>query len=1028
MNRTKATFLFIFLFSISGLLQAQVEVNNAAETESSFNPEQLISDVLITGACNTVSNVTSVVSGTPTNQAAKNYGFFKRQAGSSFPFEEGIVLTTGIASRIQAGASAGDLSSSTTGVSDTDLAATLGVAPTQISDAAVIEFDFVPKSNRISFRYLMASQEYQGNFPCNFADSFAFLLRRDGATSYTNIAVLPGTTTPVSVTNVHNAIPNSGGAPGCAAKNETFFAGNDGPETGFEGRTVVLTAEANVTPNITYHIKLVVADFSDRIVDTAVFLEKGSFNLGLDLGDDLTIAGSNSACGDSTLLTANVAAGSYKWFKDGVEIIGATGQSYLANLGNGTYTCEIDDGGCTDSDDIVLEFSEAPTAIPAISDLSNCENTVFDLTARTSEILDGQDPASFEVLFFTDPTYLNQITSPTNFSSPSVNETIYVRKRNISANHCFTEGSFRILSFDNPVGQTATNYESCDDAANGGDTDGFFNDFLLSIKDSEVLGTLDPTQYSVSYHTTLGGAQTNSTTDAIDKNNPYRNITANEQLIYVRVENIANTNCFTASDPASGTFLPFRLIVHPLPVIANNPAQINQCDVDSDLSTNINLTQAEISISTNHSNETFKYYTTQPDAVADSNEITDPVNHTASDGDSIWVRTISNEGCYRISRLDITISFAGDVAYNEEFTTCDDFLDVNGNDTINNDDRDGIANFDISPAIDDIKQLFDPTIRNDLDVLFFETIADRDAVINQIPDPANYRNTNIPATTQQSIYVKIVNKINNDCTGLGEFFIRVLPLPEFSVTSPQIVCLNNPSFIEAEMPDGNYTYEWIRNGTLDSSSSSSTLNITQGGTYEVTAINSTTNCRRTQRIIVNESIIATLSENDVTIVDDSANNSITINNSNNNLGIGDYEFALQDEANTIVRDFQDTQVFENLNGGVYTILVRDKNGCGVVELEVSVLEFPKYFTPNNDGFNDVWAIRGASTTFYPESSVHIFDRYGNPVAELAIDGQGWDGLYNGKLLPSNDYWFNIELTDRNGNKISRKGHFSLLRK
>ena len=98
-------------------------------------------------------------------------------------------------------------------------------------------------------------------------------------------------------------------------------------------------------------------------------------------------------------------------------------------------------------------------------------------------------------------------------------------------------------------------------------------------------------------------------------------------------------------------------------------------------------------------NETFKYYPTQPDAVADTNEITDQINHTASDGDSIWVRTISTEGCYRISKLDITISFASDVNYNEEFTTCDDFLDAEGNNSINNDDRDGIANFDISSAI-----------------------------------------------------------------------------------------------------------------------------------------------------------------------------------------------------------------------------------------------------------------------------------------------------------------------------------------
>ena len=121
-------------------------------------------------------------------------------------------------------------------------------------------------------------------------------------------------------------------------------------------------------------------------------------------------------------------------------------------------------------------------------------------------------------------------------------------------------------------------------------------------------------------------------------------------------------------------------------------------------------------------------------------------------------------------------------------------------------------------------------------------------------------------------------------------------------------------------------------------------------------------------------------------------------------------------------------VFCNCNYTPYHVNYRHKNGCGVAQLEVSVLEFPKYFTPNGDGVNDLWAVKGASTTFYPQSSIHIFDRYGNPITEIAIDGQGWDGLYNGKLLPSNDYWFNIQLTDRNGITINRKGHFSLLRK
>ncbi|CAM1344393.1 T9SS type B sorting domain-containing protein [Tenacibaculum amylolyticum] len=749
--------------------------------------------------------------------------------------------------------------------------------------------------------------------------------------------------------------------------------------------------------------------------------------------------------------TVSGTVSSYEWtFNNGTTTTTISNQPTLTlnNLttnDNGTYTLII---SLTDTCGNITRFEglfnisvfEPATANP-VSDINFCDidgdgiNT-FDLQTDIAPIVLGsQDPSIFEVLFFDNLNdaqnniIANAIASPYTNTIPFINQDIYVRINNRSApNACYDLTQFNLAITGLPVPSQPTNYSVCDDVANGGDTDGFFNNFILATKDSEILGSLSPTQYNVSYHTTLTGAQTDNTTDVIDKNTPYRNTTVNQQTIYVRIENVDNTNCNTVSDPISTTFQPFDLIVNSLPVIANNPAQINQCGTSVGSITTINLTQAQISISDNNANETFQYYPTENDAINDTAVITDPINYVTTNGDSVWVRTITNNGCYRISRLNITVSFAGDVAYNQEFTTCDDFLDADGNNSINNDDTDGIANFDLSSAIDDIKLLFDPSIRNDLDILLFESETDRNAVINQISDPTNYRNTALPASTQQTIFVKIINKINNDCTGLGEFFIRVLPLPEFEVTTPQIVCLNNPSFIEVEMPNGIYNYEWRRNGTLLTTSNSEQLNITQGGTYEVTAINTSTLCKRSKEIIVNESIIASIQDDDVTIVDDSPNNSITINNNANNLGIGDYEFALQNENSTIVRDFQDTPFFENLEGGVYTILVRDKNNCGIAQLEVSVLEFPKFFTPNGDGNNDVWNVKGASTTFYPKSSIHIFDRYGKIITEIAIDGVGWDGLYNGKTLPSSDYWFNIELTDNQGKTINRNGHFSLLRK
>ena len=717
----------------------------------------------------------------------------------------------------------------------------------------------------------------------------------------------------------------------------------------------------------------------------------------------------------------------------------------LTSSNNGTYLLTvklINDCG----DVIVLEGDfNLDVFTPAIAntppDINFCDldgdgfNTFNFQVDVTPIILGTQNLSSFEVQYFTDKidannnNTVNALPVPYTNSTPFVNQTIYARVNNIQApNACYEITEFNLMITEEPSPNQPTDYEACDDITNGGDTDGFFNNYILASKDAEILGTLATTQYKVSYHTTLTGAQTDSFTDSIDKNIPYRNNTINEQTIYVRVENTTNTNCVTISEPSSVHFKPFKLIVNPFPIIANNPAEIIQCDINRDLNTSINLTQAQVSISSNHLNETFKYYRNEADANSDTREIANPINYPTSNGDAVWVRTISSKNCFRVSKLNIGVSFTPNIVYNKEFTACDDFLDIDGNNTINNDDKDGISNFDLSEAVKEIKELFPISVRNNLEVLLFENENDRDIVTNSITNVSIYRNTNIPANTSQKIYVKIINKLNNNCTGLSEFSIRVNPLPDFEITSPQIVCLNIPSFIEAELPNGNYNYEWRKNGNTNIIGTNQQLNITNGGNYEVTAINTITNCSRSKTITINESVIATINQEDITIIDDSENNKILINNNNNNLGVGDYEFSLQDENNRTIRNFQDEPLFENLQGGIYTILVRDKNNCGVAKLDVSVLEFPKFFTPNGDGINDTWNIKGANTNFYPKSSISIFDRYGKIIASIQIDGEGWNGLYNGKVLPSTDYWFKITLTDLNGIIINRQGNFSLLRK
>ncbi|WP_456376739.1 T9SS type B sorting domain-containing protein, partial [Lutibacter sp.] len=90
--------------------------------------------------------------------------------------------------------------------------------------------------------------------------------------------------------------------------------------------------------------------------------------------------------------------------------------------------------------------------------------------------------------------------------------------------------------------------------------------------------------------------------------------------------------------------------------------------------------------------------------------------------------------------------------------------------------------------------------------------------------------------------------------------------------------------------------------------------------------------------------------------------------------------------------------------------------------------FPKFFTPNNDGYNDTWKVLGVNQNFYTTSLIYIFDRFGKVVAQINLKDEGWDGLFNGEHLPATDYWFTVELIDNKGNTRTRKGHFSLIRR
>ena len=188
--------------------------------------------------------------------------------------------------------------------------------------------------------------------------------------------------------------------------------------------------------------------------------------------------------------------------------------------------------------------------------------------------------------------------------------------------------------------------------------------------------------------------------------------------------------------------------------------------------------------------------------------------------------------------------------------------------------------------------------------------------------------------------------------------------------------------------------------------------ITQSWNYSVTVTENYGDviCDVTKNFIVYNSNIATITSIETT---DWTNNQNTI--SVHVTGDGFYEYSI-DGIN-----YQDSNQFYSLSSGEYTVYVRDKKGCGIATDDVYLLMYPKFFTPNGDGYNDYWNIKFANNE--PNLKVSIFDRYGKLIKVLAGESLGWNGLFNGQLLPSTDYWFVV--TRANGKEY--RGHFSLKR-
>lgn len=523
--------LFFLLFWVSTAMSQNIEVD--AQT---YSPQQLIESILIDSGCIDNVEVTNVVGGN-FDDGDKSYGYFNRN-DSNFPFDKGLVLSTGKLKHVPGPNTTLSDDDAPGWTGDRDLEQALDISGTV--NATIIEFDFVPRADNIRFRYIFASEEYQegDRNTCRYSDAFAFLIKPIGG-QYSNIAVVPGTSTPVLVTTVHSGIPGA-----CPPINETYFEGWNGREAAinFNGQTKILTAESSVQVNQAYHIKLVIADHSNYRYDSAVFLEGGSFNISANLGPDRSFVTNNPLCEDETYLLDATPTGTnplgYKWFNNGIIIPGETSAQFLVQE-EGIYKVEIDFGrGCIATDEVLIEYNGPVLVFD--TELYQCAPTadgyaIFNLFNAEPSIINGDAwlrVYSFHKSFEDAENNLAPIPNPRHYRNTQPDEIVFARA--VSEHGCVGVAEVILKTTTNSI--SPFSLVACSNEGIPG-----YAEFDFSRITSE-LRILFGNNARVSYYESYANAI--SETDPI--RSPFTNTQPDRQQIYVRIS--GNEGCLGTSE------------------------------------------------------------------------------------------------------------------------------------------------------------------------------------------------------------------------------------------------------------------------------------------------------------------------------------------------------------------------------------------------------------------------------------------------------------------------------------------------
>ncbi|WP_232829192.1 T9SS type B sorting domain-containing protein [Aureibaculum luteum] len=609
-----------------------------------------------------------------------------------------------------------------------------------------------------------------------------------------------------------------------------------------------------------------------------------------------------------------------------------------------------------------IDVVEPPNAY-AISNIYACEDvfgtgisTTFSTANIESQVLGGQTD---KVITYFDGSG-KELTNPLPTHLTNLikdRETITVRVAHDAILCCYSETSFDLIVQPLPEANTIDNTYLCNSGNNG------FASFDLTALNDEILGS--QTNVSVIYYNQSGSLIPNS------ELSNYSNAIINKEIITARVTNTI-TNCYNETK--------FDIGVNSPPV-ANTLSDLVGCDDNKDgVSEYFDTSDIEATVLGNQTGMEVSYFDSGGNLLP--SPLPNPYTNSSPNQEIIIVRVTNSESkCYTETNLSLKTSEQPQINQLANLFACDE-----GN---------GFAHFDTSTLEFNI-------IGNQQGLKISYSNESGNALPS--PLPRNYKNT---VVKNQLINVKVENELNNRCYSETSFRLIVNELPEIDLEKDYFLCDLEPSLpisIDSNFDVYKWTYE---DGTVISTSED--VDLIKEGSYTI-SVSRLENGILCQNSFSFNFVRSTLPKIETINYGGFGDNYIEVMVS----GDGDFEYSLDNIT------YQTDNRFSDLLGGNYTVYVQDVKGCGFLTEKITIIDAPKFFSPNNDGINDTWQLDGDINQNY---TLHIFNRFGKLLKQLNNTNYYWDGFYNGKLQPPDDYWFKLVFSDG----TVKSGNFALLK-